>query len=100
MVMQRAALVAGVGGIVLMLAVSRMDVVMMIMRDMTSFGHVRSHILLRRKSVFEMQADERHDTACLGQKKEPEQPRSNSSSGSTRDHSSAHPSKFVPNPQC
>jgi hypothetical protein len=71
MVMQRAALVTGVGGIVLMLAVARMNMVVMIMRDATSFGGVRGNILLLGEGMFEMQADERHDTGCLGYKEEP-----------------------------
>jgi hypothetical protein len=66
MVMQCAALVTGVGGIVLMLVIAGVKMVGMIVRDAPRFGQVRGNVLCSRQGMLEMEAAERHDTERLG----------------------------------
>jgi hypothetical protein len=90
-VMQCAALIAGIGGIMLMLAIVGVEMMMMIVSDTTGCDEIGRNVLLDREDVLEMQADERHYAGRLGKEEEPDQPRSNSSSINVRDHSGKHP---------
>jgi hypothetical protein len=71
--MQHAALIVGIGGAMIVMATTSVDVVVMcVIGDSGPCDIIVRDILLSRHNVLEMEPDQRHDAAELGDQKQPQ----------------------------
>jgi len=75
MVVQGTTLIVRIVAAVLVLSTIMMDVMMVDVSDPAGLGQVGRNVLLILEGVLDMDADQRHDTASLGQQKEPQERR-------------------------
>jgi hypothetical protein len=78
MMMQRAALIAGISGAVVVVAAASVHMVVMDVASGAGVGDIGSHVFLIRYQVLEMHTDQRHDAGQLGNQKQPQKPAANS----------------------
>jgi hypothetical protein len=71
--MQHAALIVGIGGVMIVMATTSVNVVVMcVIGDPGSCEIIVRDILLSCHNVLEMKPDQRHDAAELGDQKQPQ----------------------------
>jgi hypothetical protein len=86
-VVQGTALIVGIAAIMLVrLSTLVMDMMMVDVSDRAGLGHVGRNVLVILEGVLDMGGDQRHDTGDLGQQKEPEERRTETSELRQREH--------------
>ena len=86
MMMQRAALIVGIGGAVIVVTAILVHMVVMSVSSGAGAGHVGSDVLFAGHDVLKVEADQRHDAGQLGDHIEAQQPAAKSALDVQRHH--------------
>jgi hypothetical protein len=83
---QGAALIVGIDGAMVVMAIALVDVVVVDVIGDAGVGDVVRNVLLARHDMLEMDTDQRHDAGELGNQKKPQKPAAKSAPDARRCH--------------